>query len=82
MTPNTVTVTVKTIKTVTQVVGPGGQVRSVVVTSGPGGGVRGETLPVTGAETDSNLSLAGLLLGAGVFLVLVAALVPRRRATG
>ena len=66
----------------TQVVGPGGQVRSVVVTSGPGGGVRGETLPITGAETDSNLSLAGLLLGAGVFLVLVAALVPRRRATG
>ena len=30
----------------------------------------------------SNLSLAGVLLGAGVFLVLVAALVPRRRATG
>ena len=44
--------------------------------------VRGATLPVTGAKTDNNISLAGLLLGAGVFLVLVAALVPRRRATG
>ena len=82
VTTKTVTVTVRTVKTVTQVVGPGGQVRSVVVTSGPGGAVRGETLPVTGAETDNNLSLAGVLLGAGVFLVLVAALVPRRRATG
>ena len=80
VTPKTVTVTVRTVKTVGQVVDPNGQVRSVVVTSG--GAVRGETLPVTGAETDSNLSLAGVLLGAGVFLVLVAALVPRRRATG
>ena len=61
------------------------QVRSVVVVVDPGEvstGVHGATLPVTGAETDNNISLAGLLLGAGVFLVLVAALVPRRRATG
>ncbi len=62
---------------------PPTQVRSVVVDPGDdSAGVRGTTLPVTGAETDSNLSLAGLLIGAGVFLVLVGALVPRRRATG
>jgi len=82
LTPKTVTVTVRTVRTVTQVVIPGAQVRSVVVASDPGSGVRAETLPVTGAQTESNLSLAGVLLGAGVFLVLVAALVPRRRATG
>ena len=58
------------------------QVRGVNVETPGGSGVRGASLPVTGAETDSNLSLAGLLIGAGVFLVLVAALVPRRRATG
>ena len=60
------------------------QVRGVQVVD-PGrvsSGVKGATLPVTGTETDSNLSFAGLLIGAGVFLVLVAALVPRRRATG
>jgi hypothetical protein len=55
---------------------------TVVDAGGVSAGVKGATLPVTGAETDGNLSLAGLLIGAGVFLVLVAALVPRRRATG
>ena len=90
--PGTRTI-ITTTRTVVQVVTPPKpptlavaptQVRSVVVVD-PGEvstGVRGATLPVTGAETESNLSLAGLLLGAGVFLVLVAALVPRRRATG
>ncbi len=76
-TTNAVTVSVKTV---TQVVTPS-LVRGIEVAP-EAGGVKGETLPVTGAETDGNLSFAGLLLGAGIFLVLVAALVPRRRATG
>lgn len=42
----------------------------------------GETLPVTGADSTDNLTIAWSFVGAGVFLVLVAALVPRRRAIG
>jgi hypothetical protein len=42
----------------------------------------GGTLPVTGADSDHNLTVAWSLVGAGLFLVLVAALVPRRRALG
>ena len=44
--------------------------------------VLGQTLPVTGADSDANLTIAWSLVGAGLFLVLVAALAPRRRATG
>ncbi len=42
----------------------------------------GETLPVTGADSADNLTIAWSLVGAGLFLVLVAALAPRRRAIG
>ncbi len=42
----------------------------------------GETLPVTGADSDQNLTVAWSLVGAGLFLVLVAAFAPRRRAIG
>ena len=80
-TPKTPTAVTVSVKTVTQVVTPS-LVRGIEVVAPKAGGVKGETLPVTGAETDGNLSFAGLLLGAGIFLVLVAALVPRRRATG
>jgi hypothetical protein len=56
-------------------------VRSAIIEADDGA-VSGATLPVTGADSDDNLTIAWALMGAGVFLMLVAALVPRRRAIG